>query len=224
MLGVLVASGDGGRRLGVRYGLGRAGALVELRLALPLRAVGPEGFAAVARYVADPDRRDELAAQVDQGMLHVAGDGSITATARGQSYLADLFTLHSEIAGQVLTARAGALEALTDLAGRMLEAATASGGAAFSTQYPPWEPPGAGSALLLFNRLAALRYHRADAHAAAWAAAGHSVASIRALDGLARDAVEAETNRRAAPPLAALDDGEQTAFLAGLAGLATPRP
>ena len=47
------------------------------------------------------------------------------------------------------------------------------------------------AAALLLNRLGTLRYHRADAHAAAWAEAGHTAASIQALGpGPARDAIE----------------------------------
>jgi hypothetical protein len=37
---------------------------------------------------------------------------------------------------------------------------------------PPYERPVDPHGVLLFNRLAALRYHRSDAHAAAWAARG----------------------------------------------------
>ena len=41
-----------------------------------------------------------------------------------------------------------------------------------------------------------LRYHRADAHAAAWQAAGLTSAAIRQMAaGPARDAIEVETNR-----------------------------
>jgi len=193
---------------------------VELRLALPLRGVGAGGFAAVARYLHEADRREELAIQLDQGMLDIGDDATITATTKGRAYLDDLFALHARVTGRTWESRPAAVGPLVALTGRLLEAARPSGGAAFATQNPPYEPPGAPDELVLFNRLSALRYHRADAHAAAWTGAGHSVASIRALDGPARRAIEAETNRLAAAPFAALDDDERTAFSSGLAALA----
>jgi hypothetical protein len=65
-----------------------------------------------------------------------------------------------------------------------------------------------------------LRYHRADAHAAAWHAAGLTGAAIQQLPaGPARDAIEAGTNRRASPPYATLTPDERITFLAGLAAL-----
>src|SRR5215468_7734716 len=53
-------------------------------------------------------------------------------------------------------------------AGRLVVAAVASGGDAYAAVAPPYEPPGASPEFLLHHRLAVLRYHRADAHAAAW--------------------------------------------------------
>jgi hypothetical protein len=85
---------------------------------------------------------------------------------------------------------------------------------------PPYEPSDASAALLLHSRLSVLRYHRQDAHAAAWQAAGFTSATIRQLPaGAERDAIEADTNRRDAPPYASLTPDERLAFLAGLAAL-----
>ncbi len=75
---------------------------------------------------------------------------------------------------------------------------------------PPYEPEGTGPGLRLFNRLAALRYHRADAHAAAWRSVGLSASEIVDLrDGPERTAIEAETNRRASAPYGALSETER---------------
>jgi hypothetical protein len=74
--------------------------------------------------------------------------------------------------------------------------------------------------VLLLNRLGALRYHRADAHAAAWTAAGHTALSIGELAaGPERLAIELETDRRAAGPYAALSADERLTVLADLAAL-----
>ena len=75
--------------------------------------------------------------------------------------------------------------------------------------------------MLLHHRLSVLRYHRTDAHAAAWQAAGlTSEAMTRLPAGPMRSAIEAETNRRAGVPYATLSADERVALLAGLAALA----
>jgi hypothetical protein len=85
---------------------------------------------------------------------------------------------------------------------------------------PPYQPADAAVGLLLHIRLSVLRYHRADAHAAAWQAAGLTSATIRQLPaGPARDAIEAETNRRAGLPCTTLSPDERITLLAGLAAL-----
>jgi hypothetical protein len=129
-----------------------------------------------------------------------------------------VYDLHAAVTAEVWPAGvAGPLET----AGRLLAAAGGSGGAAFGAFAPPYErradPPG----LLLFNRLGALRYHRSDAHAAAWAARGLTAAGMVRLgagDPLRRQ-IEAETDRLAAPPYAALTAEQRLAFLAALATL-----
>lgn len=93
-------------------------------------------------------------------------------------------------------------------------------GAAFGAVAPPYEPDGTPPGVLLLNRLAALRHHRADAHAAAWLAAGHTARSIRELaPGPERLAIEQETDRRAAGPYAVLSPEERLCLLADLAAL-----
>ena len=74
--------------------------------------------------------------------------------------------------------------------------------------------------MLLFNRLAALRYHRADVHAAVWEEEGFTAAQIIALTpGVVRDRIEAETNRRAAVPYETLTTRERQTLLLGLSAL-----
>ncbi|MEU2166093.1 hypothetical protein ACH47V_04910 [Micromonospora chersina] len=109
---------------------------------------------------------------------------------------------------------------LAELVGRVLAHGQATGGPAFRAMSPPYEPDDASPALLLVARLGSLRHHRADAHRAAWRAAGLSADGIRALpDGPERAAVEAETDRRDEPAYAVLSDAERWELLAGLAAL-----
>ncbi|MDM4778821.1 MULTISPECIES: hypothetical protein [unclassified Micromonospora] len=109
---------------------------------------------------------------------------------------------------------------LADLVGRVLTHAQATGGPVFRAMSPPYEPAGASPALLLVTRLGSLRHHRADAHRAAWRAAGLTADEIRTLpDGPQRAAIEADTDRRDEPAYAALTEAERWELLAGLAAL-----
>ena len=100
--------------------------------------------------------------------------------------------------GQLWSPRDSALVGLNDLAGRVVQAGLATGGEAYMTLAPPYEPADATVGVLLHHRLSVLRYHRADAHAAAWQAAGlTSQAMMQLPAGPTRAAIEAETNRRA---------------------------
>jgi hypothetical protein len=103
------------------------------------------------------------------------------------------------------------------MAGRLVVAAAATGGDAYAALAPPFEPPDASAELLLHHRLAVLCYHRADAHAAAWQAAGHTVDTIRDLAaGPERERIEAETNRGAGRPYATLAAAERSRLVSGL--------
>ncbi|MDA1360141.1 hypothetical protein O1R50_10920 [Glycomyces luteolus] len=114
-----------------------------------------------------------------------------------------------------------AVEAVLPLVQRLLEAGKATGGPVFEALTPVWEPVGASPSALLASRLEALRHHRADAHRAAWGAAGLTVEQIQALEpGPEREAIEAETNRLDAPIYEALDADERLVLLGGLGALA----
>ncbi|GAA1690884.1 hypothetical protein GCM10009830_43250 [Glycomyces endophyticus] len=115
---------------------------------------------------------------------------------------------------------AAGMEVAVALLGRLLEAGQASGGPVFRAMTPVWEPVGASAAQRLVSRLEALRHHRADAHRAAWGAAGLTVDEMKALQpGPVREAVEAETNRLDAPVYEALDAQERLTLLGVLGAL-----
>jgi hypothetical protein len=209
------------RRLATDRGLSRLGGLVEFRAALLAGPMARSTAEAVARYFSAGALDEEIEVMVDEGMLIVAGsDGAFVLTAAGEEVVHAIFDLHAEITAEAWSARADELPRLVELVGRLLEAGRATGGPAFAGMGRPHERPGDPPALVLFNRLSALRYHRADAHAAAWAAAGQTADGIRAMaPGAEREAIEADTNRRAAPPYAALSPDERLELLAGLAAL-----
>ncbi|HEX7266790.1 MAG TPA: hypothetical protein VF256_05125, partial [Streptosporangiaceae bacterium] len=139
----------------------------------------------------------------------------------GRAVLTGMYKVSADVAGELWASQEGSLAGLGDLAGRLVHAALATGGPAYTAMAPPYEPAGAAAAaLLLHTRLSVLRYHRADAHAAAWQAAGLTSVTMRQLPaGPSRDAIEAETNRRAGLPYVTLSPDERVTLLAGLAAL-----
>jgi hypothetical protein len=192
----------------------------QLRTGLAVRPVSAAGLAAVYRYRDADQVRRSLGTLASAGIIEQAGDGAIRATDTGRALLAVMYESGAEAAAGLWSAQRETVADLNELAGRLVVAAAASGGGAYAAVAPPYEPPGASPGLLLHHRLAVLRYHRADAHAAAWQAAGQTVDTIRGLsDGPERERIEAETNRRAGLPYATLSDAERSRLVSGLTGL-----
>nr|WP_311132175.1 hypothetical protein [Nonomuraea gerenzanensis]SBO91170.1 hypothetical protein BN4615_P684 [Nonomuraea gerenzanensis] len=213
------------------------GLLSDLRFTLPLRPLTRDHLAVIDRYGDAAARERDLQEHLLQRTLAEDGDGTLRPTDKGLEFVHRLYEVHAATAARVwaahdlpglaaLVARVldaaervpgGALELVAPL----LDAAERVPGGALELVAPPYEPEGAerrGQAgLLLFNRLAVLRYHRADAHAAAWQAAGLTAAGIVGLpDGPLRAAIEAETNLRAAAPYRTLTVRERETLYDGL--------
>jgi hypothetical protein len=192
----------------------------QLRTGLATRPVSAAGLAAVYRYRDADQFRRNLGALASAGIIERAGDGAIRATGTGRALLTVMYESGAEATAALWSAHRATVADLNELAGRLVEAAAASGGDAYAAVAPPYEPPGTGPELLLHHRLAVLRYHRADAHAAAWQAAGHTVDTIRGLaDGPERERIEAETNQSAGLPYATLTAAERSRLLSGLTRL-----
>jgi hypothetical protein len=192
----------------------------QLRTGLAARPVSAAGLAAVYRYRDADQVRRNLGILASAGIIEQTDGGAIRATGTGRALLAVMYASGAEAAAGLWSGHRETVAGLTGLAGRLVVAAAASGGDAYAAVAPPYEPPDARPALLLHHRLAVLRYHRADAHAAAWQAAGHTVATIRGLaDGPERERIEAETNRRAGRPYATLSAAERSWLVSGLTGL-----
>jgi hypothetical protein len=192
----------------------------QLRTGLAARPVSAAGLAAVYRYRDADQVRRNLDTLASAGIIEQADDGAIRATDTGRALLAVMYDSSAEAAAELWSAHRQRVADLNELAGRLVVAAAASGGDAYAAVAPPYEPPGASPELLLHHRLAVLRYHRADAHAAAWQAAGHKVDTIRGLaDGPERERIEAATNRRAGLPYATLSAAERSRLVSGLTGL-----
>ncbi|MEW2382557.1 hypothetical protein AB0873_10775 [Micromonospora sp. NPDC047707] len=221
----------GGAEVSQRYGGPRAtGFLVDLRtrLAVPGGTVEADGFAAVTRYRDPAACRRALDRHVAHGMIHRGADGAITATERGLAFLDELWQVHARATGELWAGHADRVLRLVEALGRVLAYALVladddgdvAAGGAFAAMAPPHEPDGTPPGVLLLNRLGTLRHHRADAHTAAWTAAGHTATSIVDLaSGPERLAIELETDRRAAGPYVVLTAEERLTMLADLAAL-----
>jgi hypothetical protein len=192
----------------------------QLRTGLAARPVPAAGLAAIYRYRDADQLRRNLDTLASAGIIEQADDGAIRATDTGRALLAVMYQSGAEATAGLWSAHQETVADLNELARRLVAAAAASGGDAYAALAPPYEPTGASPELLLHHRLAVLRYHRADAHAAAWQAAGHTVDTIRGLaDGPERERIEAETNRRAGQPYATLSAAERSRLLSSLTGL-----
>jgi hypothetical protein len=214
------------------------GFLTDLRFTLPLRPLTRRSLTTIYRYGDAASLDAEIREHLDQGALEEDGDGALRPTAKALAFIDGLYAVHAATTERIWAGRD--LQTLADLAGRVVDAAGAepgreSGGdpngdhggepsgelgGAFAAMAPPYEPVGTPAGVLLFNRLAALRYHRADAHAAAWRTAGLTAAEIVALGrGPLRDRIERETNQRAAAPYGAITEHERALFHDGLLAL-----
>src|SRR2546430_11646123 len=174
-----------------RYGLPHPGLVDELRFVLPREPLPRQAFALAARY----EPVGTVQAQVDEllagGWLVASGDRFVPGPGT-TAYLDELYDLHAAATAPWST---GDLVPLLDLAATLLAAGTATGRPAYAVFTPPYERPGGPPAVKLYNRLAA-----------PWASRGLAAERVLALpaDHPLRQEIEADTNRRSAPPYDAL--------------------
>jgi hypothetical protein len=193
--------------------------LGNLRNLTPGRAVDRSAVVAVYTYD-DPEK-------ISAGLDDIVGAGLLTddsgrllLTARGAEVVADIQTEGARIVNEMWKGHDARIAGLVAIASPAVVAAAADGGPTFEVMAPADRSPGAADGRTLSELLTGLRFHRYDAHIAAWRAAGLDVAGIKAMaSGPERDAIEDDTNRRAATPYAALEPVERVMLLGGLAAL-----
>ncbi|MFE3453797.1 hypothetical protein ACFXJ8_33215 [Nonomuraea sp. NPDC059194] len=208
------------RRAGVEYvrrsGL-RAGFLIDQRYVLPLRPLTRAALATVYRYGTAEEQAAEVAVQLLQGTLREDEHGGLHATPATLAFVDGLYELHERATARIWAGREELVSELAALLGRLLDGAERMPGGALEVMAPPYEPEGVSPGVALFNRIAAFRYHRADAHAAAWQVAGLTAQEITALrEGPLWEAVERDTNLRAAVPYRMLEEAQRTRLFQGL--------
>ncbi|MFB9906264.1 hypothetical protein [Allokutzneria oryzae] len=188
----------------------RAELLVDLRGPLADGVVPMALVRAVHRYV--PKLDAALETLVGDGWLLRRGDG-VAMTPRSRELLAEV----SERLDAAATELWGEPEELLAMAQLVVERATGtSAGVVFDALAA--RPPVGSVAGRLLDRLSALRYHRADAHAAAWQAEGLTADGVRALrdSDPVRRRIEAATGRVAARPYRRIEPEQRARLIAAL--------
>lgn len=213
------AVGPTGRHLVRTAGLPGAGLLVDLLVPLLAGPAEMPALHSIERYTPYEEFVGTIDEHVVQGMLTHTGD-AVVATPAGLELLRDLRRAQGIALIALWSDRLDAVAALRPLVDKVLNSVD-DPGPAFSLLKPPAQADSAARAL--HDRITALRYHRADAHAVAWSAAGLTAAEITELTGPERDHIEAETNRLAARPYKILTESERGTFLDTLKILAGQR-
>lgn len=204
---------------GHKVPLDHVATLAMLRHLVPDRAVPHEDVLQV--FIYDDERRvtegfDRLASD---GFVDI-GNGLLRVTSSGSDFLRGLYRLLEAAVDDMWASHALTIARAGPLAAKAALAAMATGGPAFHVLMPQYVRPGASAGIVLAEHLTALRFHRFDAHISAWQATGLSKDDVQALhEGSERDAIEVDTNRRAAPPYAVLDRRERFDLIAALGAL-----
>jgi hypothetical protein len=195
------------------------GMVAMLRNTVPDRSFTPVQVQSVFAY--SPEGTVNAGLEVLRASGHVAGsEDALRLTERGRSLVADIYAATTDAVGELWSGHEDGCRVLLPLTGNALAAAYETGGAGFSLMAPPHERAGAPKPVLLAERLTPLRFHRYDAHVAAWRASGLTAQQVQELAASPqREAVEAATNRRAGLPYAVLTADERVALLEGLCAL-----
>ncbi|WP_326557746.1 hypothetical protein [Micromonospora sp. NBC_01796] len=205
-----------------RYGV-RPGFESSFYFGLLARPMAADSFAAATIYSGS-----DMTVELEQGIAEIDADGAWRLTDRGREVALAVQRCVGDWAEELWDRKPietmpglAVVPRLADVVGRLLEVGQASGGPAFRAMAPVYEPPDATAALRLSSRLGALRHHRADAHRAAWAGAGLTLAQLRVLSPQdpQRHTIESSTNRLDEPIYLGVSARERDELLAGLGAL-----
>lgn len=202
-----------------RVPLDHLGKLAMLRHLVPERAVPIENVLRVFIYDDERSVSQGIDRLATEGFVDVR-DGLLRTTSAGNDFLRGLYGVLEAAVDDMWSSHASTVAVAGPLVAKAALAATATGGAAFNVLMPQYVRPGASAGIVLAEQLTALRFHRFDAHISAWRAAGLSRNDVQELrESSERDAIEVDTNRRAAPPFAALERWERFDIVAALGAL-----
>jgi hypothetical protein len=178
-------------------------------------------FGELMRYQHFGSSDEFLAGLADRGAVAIADDGAFAATPEALDVAKNVVKLQAETVTKLFAPLSTSLPELRGLINRCRVAAMGDPISTLSRlSGRAWLPENASDATHIWDSSVVLRMHRSDAHAKAWAEAGHTAASVRAMEpGVERTAIEARTNELAAAPWAPLSNSERLSLLAGLGAL-----
>ena len=200
--------------LGVSPG---AGPLLSMFRNLPPgRRTNREAVDALFPYQPAETTAHALAELESAGVVAVADD-EIRLTEKGVAVIDRLYAALVQVVDEMWRGVDADFEHLASITAKAITAAASTGGPTFHMLSPVYERAGTPASVRLAESLTPLRFHRFDAHVAAWRDAGLTPAEVQALENSpAKEAIEADTNARAAAAYETLDAKERTTLLDGL--------
>jgi hypothetical protein len=196
-----------------------AGMLAMLRHTLPARAVTANQLRTVYTFH-DNDHYIATQAELTSAGLIRIGDGQIWLTDHGRVWIERLWRITDDVVTRLWHPERDRVDALAALITPVVARATAAPGPALSVFTPIYDRPDASPSTHLAERLTQLRFHRLDAHVAAWRAAGAPPMNDTLPPGM-RGQIEEETNRRAATVYEPISPDQRADLLTHLARLPT---
>lgn len=191
-----------------------------LRNTFPNRPFARDWLLAVFTYQSADKPNAGLDDMRSRGFID--GDGELLQLIdTAYEFMHDLVLVGDSATAELWADDAEFVQRALPLARRAVDHVGGHGGPVFSILVPSadcaqWLSPAA----VLGELVAGLRFHRFDAHVAAWQAAGLTVDEVKQLGpGEQRDAIETGTNERAAAPYRALTADERLDLLSCLAAL-----
>jgi hypothetical protein len=195
-LGVMRAAVEAAMKSGMLAGSGldpdMLAVFAMLRNAYPDRSVPVRNFRAPYIYQDSAKFEAALSRMVETGLVDIARTESVTLSEPGRILTAQIRAVTAQAADDLWGSD---LLPVLPLADRCLlaAAATATADGAFHLVAPPHDEPDDSDATRLAERLTGLRWHRFDAHVAAWTSAGLSAHSVT---DLAKQASESKRGKQ----------------------------
>ncbi len=191
-----------------------------LRNTAPDRVVKVDDLLEVFLYQPREQSKSAIDGLIRTGLAEQPREGELRLAKAAQALLPEVFGQMQSFVDDLWSGQAGLVATLLPIAQRACAAVTETGGVATRVMAPPYPLPGASPALVLAESLTPLRFHRFDAHVAAWRAEGLTVEQTQQLEpGPQWERIEAATNRLAAAPYAVLSAEERFTLVAGLGAL-----
>ena len=172
------------------------------------------------RYAPEERIRDRLTASVEAGTITLEDD-FIAYTPAGSAAARAVLDTRATALQKMWSNASHAVSELVELAGPVADAATQSAKPTSAIVDAALQASVDTDASVLWRSVAKIRRYRADCHAEAWAEAGHTIDSIKALSQEAPDRapIEERTNELNADIWSHLSEQDQMRFMANLAAL-----